>query len=261
VPEISIITINLNNAQGLQKTIQSVICQTFTNYEYIIIDGGSNDHSVEIIKNYQSKITFWISEPDKGIYNAMNKGILNSKGNYCLFLNSGDWLLNENAFENIMKLQLNEDIIYCDLADNNKGIVYPDLLSPYFFFKSSLGHPSALIKKKLFEKNGLYNEDYKIISDWEFFLKVILIEKCSYKHFPQKLTFFNDEGISSKLLELVKQERKHCFIKLFGESLFSDFSNYKICEEKLALYENSRIIRIVKKIQSSKIYQIFLKKQ
>jgi len=83
--KLSIITVNLNNAAGLQKTIESVITQTFTDYEYIIIDGGSTDGSVDVIKQHADKITYWVSEPDKGIYNAMNKGILQAKGEYCLF--------------------------------------------------------------------------------------------------------------------------------------------------------------------------------
>ena len=90
--KLSIITINLNNYLGLEKTIKSVICQTFDNYEFIIIDGGSKDLSIDIIKRYENKVTFWISESDSGIYNAMNKGIRFAKGEFCLFLNSGDYL-------------------------------------------------------------------------------------------------------------------------------------------------------------------------
>ncbi|MDR2910496.1 MAG: glycosyltransferase [Bacteroidales bacterium] len=95
--KLSIITINLNNVAGLQKTIESVVKQTFTDYEYIVIDGGSTDGSADIIKQHANKITYWVSEPDKGIYNAMNKGIRVAKGEYCLFLNSGDWLINSNG--------------------------------------------------------------------------------------------------------------------------------------------------------------------
>ena len=88
--KLSIITINRNNAAGLRRTIESVVSQTYTEFEYIIIDGASTDESVDVIKEYADKITFWVSEPDNGIYNAMNKGILKAKGEYLLFLNSGD---------------------------------------------------------------------------------------------------------------------------------------------------------------------------
>ena len=98
--KLSIITINLNNCKGLEKTIKSVISQRFTDYEFIVIDGGSDDESLECIKAHRNYIHYWVSEPDKGIYNAMNKGIAQAEGDYCLFLNSGDWLVeNEQLWD------------------------------------------------------------------------------------------------------------------------------------------------------------------
>ena len=108
--KLSIITVNLNNAVGLKKTICSVINQTFLDIEYIIIDGGSLDGSLEIIKEYEKKITYWVSEPDSGIYNAMNKGIMHANGEYLQFLNSGDWLVNDSIIEKFLK-----ETTYCDL--------------------------------------------------------------------------------------------------------------------------------------------------
>jgi len=112
---LSIISINLNNVAGLQKTIESVWPQTFTDYEYIIIDGGSTDGSIDIIKKYSDKITYWISEKDNGIYHAMNKGIEVAKGDYCLFLNSGDWLVDKKILENVFSNNHSEDILYGDM--------------------------------------------------------------------------------------------------------------------------------------------------
>lgn len=112
MPKLSIITVNLNNREGLRKTIESVICQSFSDYEYIIIDGGSTDGSKELIELYQNKVTYWISETDKGIYNAMNKGIKTGKGDYCLFLNSGDWLVNSTVIEKEFSDSKQADIIY-----------------------------------------------------------------------------------------------------------------------------------------------------
>jgi len=121
-PKLSIITVNLNNAEGLRKTIESVVTQTFTDFEYIIIDGGSTDGSVEIIKLYADKITYWVSEPDKGIYNGMNKGIMVAKGEYCQFLNSGDWLVNENVLKEVFA---DVDIVYGDLKIPNGNFFIP----------------------------------------------------------------------------------------------------------------------------------------
>lgn len=97
--KLSIITINFNNEKGLKKTLESVSIQTYKNFEFIIIDGGSTDNSVNIIKEYQPIITYWLSEPDKGIYNAMNKGIAQAHGEYCIFMNSGDTFYDASTIE------------------------------------------------------------------------------------------------------------------------------------------------------------------
>ena len=99
--KFSIITINYNNCEGLRRTIESVVNQTCHDFEYIIIDGGSTDGSVDVIKQYADQIDYWVSEPDKGIYNAMNKGVAVAKGEYCLFLNSGDSLHNNSALAKV----------------------------------------------------------------------------------------------------------------------------------------------------------------
>ncbi|WP_291275238.1 glycosyltransferase, partial [Flavobacterium sp.] len=99
---ISVITVNYNNDNGLKKTIESVINQTYKNFEFIIIDGGSTDQSSEIIKNYQDKINYWVSEPDKGVYSAMNKGIKVANGDFLIFMNSGDVFINENVLQNVV---------------------------------------------------------------------------------------------------------------------------------------------------------------
>ncbi|MEB3375019.1 glycosyltransferase [Bacteroides sp. CR5/BHMF/2] len=115
MPQLTIITINRNDAQGLEKTLESIWeKQSFKNFEHIIIDGASTDNSINIIKKYASHLSYWVSEPDKGIYNAMNKGIIKAKGNYLLFLNSGDWLEND-ILTRVFKESFTEDIVYADL--------------------------------------------------------------------------------------------------------------------------------------------------
>ena len=121
MPTLTIITINLNNSIGLRKTIESVISQTYNDFEYLIIDGGSIDGSVDVIKEYADRISYWFSEPDKGIYNAMNKGILKAKGQYLQFLNSGDYLVNKNVIENVF-----HELPDCDLLYGNIITVKPD---------------------------------------------------------------------------------------------------------------------------------------
>ncbi|GAB3195616.1 glycosyltransferase involved in cell wall biosynthesis [Pontibacter aydingkolensis] len=200
--KISIITINYNNALGLEKTIVSILSQKCINYQYIIIDGESIDGSVDIIRKYQNDVCYWKSEPDNGIYNAMNKGIFAAKGDYILFLNSGDTLDNENTLNTIASTLKGEDIIYGDLIikedEKSWRKSYPDKLTFKFFLKESLPHPATFIKKDLFNRIGLYNESFKIVSDWEFFLLAINKFNCSYKHVPFIVSHFTLDGISSK---------------------------------------------------------------
>jgi glycosyltransferase involved in cell wall biosynthesis len=205
--KLSIITINYNNAEGLEKTIESVVNQTFHDYEFIIIDGNSTDNSKQIIEKYDPKITTWISELDTGIYNAMNKGISKAKGEYCLFLNSGDYLHNQSILEFIFQKKHSADIVYGDmLTINDKGI-QKHLKMPYYvgsrrLFFDTIWHPVSFIRRDLFLKYGYYDESYKIVSDYEFFVRVIIGKHVSLKKVPYIITVFDTKGLSSDKMKV-----------------------------------------------------------
>jgi glycosyltransferase involved in cell wall biosynthesis len=198
--KLSIITINYNNCKGLQKSIESVLAQRFTDYEYIIVDGGSVDGSKEYIEEQGDKLAWWISEKDNGVYNAMNKGVVRSKGEYLLFLNSGDYLCDEFVLSKLFSRPILHDIIYGNILWDVKGNLnegkFPDLLTFEFFTKHSLPHQSSLIKKVLFSNIGLYDENYSIISDWVFFILAIYKYNCSYIHVELPISVCNRDGIS-----------------------------------------------------------------
>lgn len=219
---ISIITINYNNASGLKETIRSVVNQTYNEYEYIIIDGASADESKDVIQEYQQSIDFWCSENDSGIYNAMNKGIQKSTGKYLLFLNSGDVLNDSAVLSDIHCFLKGEDFVYGDLFFMGEGgsgekFVYPDELTVSYFLERSLGHPATFIRRELFQ-NCLYTESLKIVSDWEFFVKKIVLEGCSYRHVERTISIFDTNGVSSNSLECIK-ERELVLNKLFSPAL------------------------------------------
>ncbi len=221
---ISIITINRNNADGLNQTIQSVVSQSYKNLEYIVIDGASTDDSVKIIEKFNSNIKYWVSEKDLGIYDAMNKGISKAKGDYLLFLNSGDYLYSEHCIQDVFSKQPNTELIACDMVfekPNNKKVLQqqPDQLSFFYMMRTSLWHPATFIKRKLFNDFGLYNVNYKIASDYDFFLKVTMVKQVTYCHIPVTLSVYNTEGISSNAQyhQVHKDERM-----LIQQSYFSD---------------------------------------
>lgn len=220
---ISIITINYNDKVGLERTIKSVHSQTSESYEHIIIDGASTDGSEELIKKYKDNFSYWVSEPDKGIYNAMNKGIKASKGSYLLFLNSGDELRESTVLEAVeSELNGGKDVYYGNLVFITDTVeqleIYPDQLTFSFFYESSLPHPAAFIKRDLFDKVFYYNEDYKIVSDWEFFMVAICKEKASYKHIEKTISNFYADGISNdpKNKEKLNKERENCLTNHFA---------------------------------------------
>ena len=197
---LSIITINKNNATGLEKTIQSVCAQTSADFEYIVIDGSSDDGSVEVIKKYTGRIDYWVSEPDMGIYNAMNKGIRKAQGNYCLFLNSGDCLVSPETLVNVLKeIKGNPaDIFYSDLLKPDCSIhSYPRVLSVNFFIQTTINHQNTLIKRSLFLEHGFYNENLEIFSDWEFFLNEMWKHKSIFHYIKTNISFYDTYGISS----------------------------------------------------------------
>lgn len=218
--KLSIITINYNDAKGLRATIESVLAQSYRNFEYIVIDGGSNDGSRDIIELYKSKIDFSVSEKDKGIYNAMNKGANVAKGEYLLFLNSGDTLYSADTLSNLMLDTFHDDIVcgrVLNYSDTDSYLkIPPENVSLFTFVGGSLPHPSSFIKRDVFEKIGGYHENYKIISDWCFFVEALIRDRCSYSTIPNIITRFNRFGISSTAGQLEEPLKKDFLDHLFG---------------------------------------------
>lgn len=199
---LTIITINRNNAKGLNRTIESVLMQTWKDFQYVIIDGASTDSSVEVIKKFESKINYWVSEPDNGIYSAMNKGVHVAQGEYCLFLNSGDYLYSDDVLDKVFERPFHTDVHACGLISEsrqNKVVKLPSKeISLVTFVASSILHPSTFMKTKLFSKYGGFDESLKIIADWKILLEWLMIHNCSYSYDDKILTVFDAEtGVSS----------------------------------------------------------------
>lgn len=249
---LSIITVNRNNALGLEKTICSVGQQTFTDFEYLVIDGNSTDDSIMCIKNHSDIITFWISEPDTGIYNAMNKGWMKASGKYCLFLNSGDIFDSANSLESFFSHSFSEDIVFGDLSfsDDNTNAgscVYPDILDFDYLYHYSLPHPSTLTTRSLLEKLGGYNENYRYVSDWIFFIDAIFLHNSSYRHIPVLLSSFDVGGVSNSPNnqgQIISERKKH---------LCDFYKNLSLATDE---QDRNELLYYVKKHRKSKILLI-----
>jgi glycosyltransferase involved in cell wall biosynthesis len=250
--KLSIITINLNNSVGLQHTIESVVNQIFTDFEYLVVDGKSTDGSVDAIRVYQEKIAYWISEPDTGIYNAMNKAIKLAQGKYCLFLNSGDCLYNENVLKDCFDTEFSEDFAYGYQLIKKDGEFVEDLCLdvPYISFstlkKAHIPHQCTFIKRELFDKLGLYNEGNKIISDWEFLMRGLFVYGCSIKRIPVKMTIYDTSGISTaeEFKKYQLEERRKFLIEQFP-LFMTDYDYYDG-------FMNKWYVRIIRKLKDIK---------
>lgn len=251
--KISIITINYNNLEGLKRTVESVVNQTWHEFEYIVIDGGSTDGSGSYIENQSCNIDYWVSEPDKGIYNAMNKGIMKANGEYLLFLNSGDHFYNDTVLEkNHIFLNL-KDIIYFNLQviDEIKAFVknYPEQLSFSYFVKDTLPHPATFIKKTVFDKVGLYDENLSIVSDWKFFIESICKYNSSYKRIDEILATFYLDGLSSESQNqtLIVDEKQQVLNSEFGTYL-DDITHFFEIEKTVSNLKKSKKIKMLIKL-------------
>lgn len=246
--KLSVITVNYNNKAGLQRTIDSVVCQTWRDFEWIVIDGGSTDGSKELLEQYQQHFAYWCSEPDGGVYNAMNKGIARAKGDYLLFLNSGDALYDENVLQTIDDIHSSADIITGQAIrmDTNELLRQYDKNLLMQLYHDTLNHQATFIKRELF-KDTCYDESLKIVSDWKFWLEEILWKKASVDVVDIIVTKQDMTGISSD--QKKEYEERECVLQQLMPNVLKDsldsfqkirVSPYNIYGEKI--YDKSRFM-------------------
>ncbi|WP_291585398.1 glycosyltransferase family 2 protein [Bacteroides sp.] len=225
---LSIITVNRNNASGLKKTIESVISQNRYLYEFIIIDGASVDESLEIINQYKQYIDFYISEPDDGIYNAMNKGIDHARGEYIIFMNSGDEFVAHDTLSKIKEYEMDTDFIFGGILRTNQGkqisAEMPDKnVTLYTLLYRTICHQSTLIRTSTIKELGGYDEALKITADVCFLIKATIKYGKTNKTIPLYISKYDVTGISAgkNSLKIIKQEKfnyfRHCFPHLYSD--------------------------------------------
>lgn len=248
--KFSIITVNYNHRDGLVKTIESVINQTFTDYEYIIIDAGSDDGSVDVIKEYSDHITFWVSERDKGIYNGMNKGIAQATGTYINFMNSGDVFYSQDTLEKVCELMDGSDfIIGKDFnQDPETGEVFttilPTRISMAAFYMWTLPHQSAFIGRSLFNESP-YDETLRIVADWKFYLDKIVYENKTVQLLDLAISNREQEGVSISQASKTVEERHKVLSTLLPPGIYKDY-------ETLAKLDRSTLYKLLALLDNKK---------
>ena len=231
--KLSIITVNYNDAEGLERTINSVISQTFRDFEFIVVDGGSTDASADVIKEYEAFINYWVSEPDDGIYSAMNKGVNHAHGDYINFMNSGDVFFDETVLEKVFKLNHTEDIVVGDAVFYYDGKLTDSRpsrqISMYHLYSGALPHQASFIKAYLLQKYP-YDESLKIVSDWKFFIQAIVIDNCSFKYIDCVIAKYDNHGISTTNQMLMRKEKEMVLSRLFPPRVLADYEYMKSSE-------------------------------
>lgn len=236
---LSIITINRNNVAGLEKTMLSVVSQTFKEFEYIVVDGASTDGSVEVIKKLEPEFgdrLKWVSKSDKGIYNAMNKGIRMASGEYIQILNSADCLASDDVMERMLaelEKQGCPSILYGNMVKcfpNGQKMVDKCFagqeITMLGMFTGTLNHDPAFIRRDLFEKYGYYDESLKIVSDWKWYMQAIILGEEKPKYADINMTLFDMTGISETNKELDKAERKQVLEQMFPKAILADYERF-----------------------------------
>lgn len=256
---LSIITINYNNAEGLRKTLVSVATQTYHDIEHLVIDGGSNDGSVDIIKEYvnQSMMydVLWVSEKDKGIYDAMNKGVKKATGDYVYILNSGDALAAPDVVEKMMSILVGGtiDVLLGNIVRvyKNKTEYAPlpkaiddkkidDRLTPrpmdvsmYTFYRGTIPQDAAFVKRELYEKYGYFDEKLKICADWKLYLNMIALGDVKPMHVNIDVVLFDMTGVSNTDSERLKTEKRTYLEEILPASVLKDYDNHAFDIEQM----------------------------
>jgi glycosyltransferase involved in cell wall biosynthesis len=208
-PTFSIITVCLNEAGSIRATCDSICAQSFRDFEWIVIDGGSTDGTLKILEDYEETINFLMSESDHGIYDAMNKGLRRAEGEYVIFMNAGDCFAGLDVLARVSAF-FGSDMLVGNLFLNENGQVYksPDHISKNYLLQNMLPHQSAFFKRSLFDKFGHFDTSYHIAGDYEMFARLLQSNEISYRHIPETIAVFEAGGISAnvKHRSLRKQE-------------------------------------------------------
>lgn len=246
----SIITVNFNNKEGLRKTIESVIHQTFHDFEFIIIDGGSTDGSVDVLKEYDAQINYWVSEADNGIYQGMNKGIKKATGEYLNFMNSGDCFYNEEVLQHVFNKHLTCDIIvgkdfhYNPQTQQGFRTILPPRISMLTFYIQTLPHQSSFFKRELFF-NTLYDESLRIVADTKFYIQKICEEDCSIELIEEIICKREPDGISKSYNEQRIAEHQAVLAGFLPKGAIKDY-------QTLALLDKATTYKLFFLLETSK---------
>jgi glycosyltransferase involved in cell wall biosynthesis len=213
-PEFSIITVCLNEGPTIRRTCVSICSQTFSDFEWIVIDGGSADETLDVLENFRDRITRLVSEPDDGIYDAMNKGARLAAGKYLVFLNAGDLFFDDEVLQTVAKAPDADlvfgDVVFCCENGGQRRQNFPDRLNKYFMLKNMLAHQASFFDRAVFLQYGGYDPSFRIAGDYDLFVRLLCVHRASVFHIPHPLAIFYKDGISSdRSFRMLRKTENH----------------------------------------------------
>lgn len=244
--KLSIITVNYNDAAGLEKTIKSVLVQTFRDFEFIVIDGGSTDGSVDVIKRYADRIDYWVSERDGGIYPGMNKGLRVAKGEYVNFMNGGDCFHAPDVLEIIFSLGSDADIITGAHAGSPHPNVGKEGVTMLSLYTGAVDHQASFIKREVALRHP-YDEKFRIVSDWKFFIEALVLDNCTFYYTDIVVVDVDPTGISNTNGKLDREERNVVLHELLPQRILDDY--------RLMAYIHPDMLKLAPRINKSQSIQ------
>lgn len=245
----SVITVNYNNGNSLEKTILSTINQQkFNDFEYLVIDGGSSDNSVDVIKKYSDRIDFWVSEPDKGIYDAMNKAVAIAKGKYCIFMNSGDCFHSEYVLNEIFNtLNCQQDFIAGDYSINGTVRKSPSTVTAMTLFKTierSICHQALFTKREILLRHPFQTE-YRIVADFVNQFQSLIFDNTSYQYVHVTISDIEPGGLSAVNYKKLAEEKDAYLHSSLPQRIYDDYLTFMSI--KLIEYSDTELYTILLK--------------
>lgn len=244
MPTLSIIIPTYNSASVLPKALDSIVCQTFNDWEVLIMDGSSTDDTIKVAQSFNDSRIRIYSEPDNGIYDAMNKGIKNAQGKWLYFLGSDDWLLDKDVLSILFSMSINQyDVVYGDVEASQLDSMHKGEWS-MSSIEFNRCHQAIFYRKNVFKKLGMYNLNYPVFADFDLNLKWFFSKKIKHQYVPITVAHYSEGGYSSHQKDALFYERLPYLKLLSGRHRFSRYEKIGFINESL----NSKAIRFHTKI-------------
>lgn len=252
---LSLITASYNSAATIRDTVDSIEKQTFKNIEYILVDGASKDNTVDIVKQNSTCLKKWVSEPDKGIYDAMNKGIAMTTGDVVGIINSDDFYCSDDVLEEVMKCfedpsvdAVHGDLVYVDGEDTNK--ILRDWKSKEEYVEGDFArgvicaHPTLFVRKSVYERAGNFNLNYALAADFEFILRILYKYKFKAVYLPKILVKMRAGGATGESMSAIKKQ---------NIEILDALKTHKVPFSKISFIFHKLYNRITQRVKAGKV--------